>query len=75
MFLGSKASDNSNFQIQPGLLGKFAVVKLWPELKTAEDECVARIKLAAAEIGVECVEINSDGFFWKSQIKELIKKC
>lgn len=58
-----KSEEYINFQIQPGLLGKFAIVKLWPELKTAEDECVARIKLAAADIGVECVEINSDGFY------------
>jgi hypothetical protein len=45
------------------LVNKFAIVKLWPKLKTAEDECIARIKIAANDIGVECVEINSDGYF------------
>jgi hypothetical protein len=63
MPLDSKVTKDNNFQIQTGLLGKFAIVKLWPELKTAEDECIARIKLAAADIGVECVVINSDGVF------------
>jgi hypothetical protein len=63
MQLKFKSAEDANFQIQAGLLGKFAIVKLWPDLKTAEDECIARIKLAAIDIGVECVEINSDGFF------------
>lgn len=38
---------------------KFAVIKLWPELKTAEDECIARLKLAAQLSGLECVEVDS----------------
>jgi hypothetical protein len=38
---------------------KFAVIKLWPELKTAEDECIARIKLAAADLGLECIQVDS----------------
>jgi hypothetical protein len=49
--------------MKQNLVYKFAIVKLWPELKTAEDECIARIKIAANDIGIECVEINSDGFF------------
>lgn len=40
---------------------RFAVVKLWPDIKTAEDECIARIKIAALALGIECVEIYSDG--------------
>lgn len=47
--------------VPEGAKRRFAVVKLWPELKTAEDECIARLKLAAAEIGVECIEIHADG--------------
>ena len=43
------------------LIGRFAVVKLWPELKTAEDECIARFKIAAKALGLECVEIHPDG--------------
>ncbi len=38
---------------------KFAVIKLWPELKTAEDECIARLKSAARLLGIECVEVDS----------------
>ncbi|MCK9987700.1 MAG: hypothetical protein AzoDbin1_04172 [Azoarcus sp.] len=45
----------------PGAVGRFAVVKLWPEIKTAEDECIARLKLAAAALGVECIEVLADG--------------
>ncbi len=44
-----------------GTFGRFAVVKLWPEIKAAEDECIARIKIAAQKLGVECVEIHADG--------------
>ncbi|KXU90973.1 hypothetical protein CI15_03220 [Paraburkholderia monticola] len=52
---------SNNFKLPTGLIGRFAVVKLWPKLKTAEDECIARLKIAAAAIGVECIEINADG--------------
>jgi len=38
---------------------KFAVIKLWPELKTAEDECIARLKMAALDLGLECIEVDS----------------
>lgn len=41
------------------LHGKFAVIKLWPGLKTAEDECIARLKLAAQSLGLECLEVDS----------------
>lgn len=47
--------------LPPGTIGRFAVVKLWPEIKTAEDECIARLKIAAQAIGVECVEVHADG--------------
>lgn len=52
-----------DFVLPRGMLGRFAVVKLWPDIKTAEDECIARLKLAAQAIGAECVEINADGSF------------
>lgn len=41
------------------LCRRFAVVKLWPELKTAEDECIARLKIAAKSLGIECLEVDS----------------
>jgi hypothetical protein len=50
-----------NFRLPGGLIGRFGVVKLWPEIKNAEDECIARLKIASAALGLECVEVNSDG--------------
>lgn len=52
---------HSDFVLPSGSVGRFAVVKLWPGIQTAEDECIARLKLAAKAIGSECVEILADG--------------
>jgi hypothetical protein len=49
------------FKKPPGLIGRFAVVKLWPKIRAAEDENVARMKLTAKSLGLECVEITPDG--------------
>jgi hypothetical protein len=49
------------FQKSPGMIGRFAVVKLWPKIKAAEDENVARMKRTAASLGLECIEITPDG--------------
>lgn len=38
---------------------KFAVIKLWPNLATAEDECIARLKITARSLGLECLEVDS----------------
>ena len=51
----------ADFVLPEGLTGCFAVVKLWPEIKTAEDECIARLKSAAAALGIECIEVHADG--------------
>lgn len=51
----------TDFVLPAEAVGRFAVVKLWPEVKTAEDECIARLKLAAQALGAECVEIHADG--------------
>lgn len=50
-----------DFVLPSELVGRFAIVKLWPEIKTAEDECIARLKIAAAALGLDCFEIHSDG--------------
>lgn len=50
-----------DFVLPRGLRGGFAIVKLWPEIKTAEDECIARLKIAAAALGLFCFEIHADG--------------
>ncbi|MDQ0561938.1 hypothetical protein QO004_003739 [Rhizobium mesoamericanum] len=54
-----------NFELSEAgsMIGRFGIVKLWPEIKAAEDECIARLKIAAAALGVECVEIHADGTF------------
>lgn len=56
----------TDFQLPRDALRRFGVVKLWPELKNAEDECIARLKLAARAIGVECVEVDAHGRFLQS---------
>jgi hypothetical protein len=47
----------------PEIRNRFAVVKLWNELgiKNAEDECVARIKHSAGQLGIDVIEILPDG--------------
>jgi hypothetical protein len=50
-----------DFSLPKGAIGRFAIVKLWPDIKTAEDECIARLKIAAQALGVECVEVHADG--------------
>lgn len=57
----SKHQMDINFNLPKDAIGRFAVVKLWPEIKTAEDECIARLKTAAQRLGIECVEVNADG--------------
>ena len=50
-----------DFLLPEGAIGRFAVVKLWPKIKTAEDECIARLKIAAHALGIECVEVDANG--------------
>lgn len=53
----------TDFVLPTPRIGRFAVVKLWPSLKTAEDECIERLKIAAQKIGVECVLVDKEGRF------------
>lgn len=64
----------SEFVLPAGLIGRFAIVKLWPEIRTAEDECIARIKIAAATLGLDCIEIHADGGLLDNPEKILEKK-
>lgn len=50
-------------QSNPEVKNRFAVVKLWSELgiKNAEDECFARIKHSACQLGIEVIEILPNG--------------
>jgi hypothetical protein len=62
-FCDSKGSSvtPTDFSLPEGLVGRFAIVKLWPDIKTAEDECVARLKSAAQRLGLECIEVHANG--------------
>ena len=51
------------FRKPDGLIGRFAIVKLWPNVKVAEDEVIARVKRSAKSLGLECIEIHGDGTF------------
>jgi hypothetical protein len=55
-------------------LNRFAVVKLWPEIKTAEDECIARLKIAANLLNIECLEVDSAGYFIKDPSNRATKE-
>lgn len=63
-----------HFVLPQNLVGKFAIVKLWPDIKTAEDECIARLKIAASGLGLECVEIHADGRLLENPEKIITKK-
>lgn len=52
---------NQDFVLPAGLIGRFAIVKLWPDVKAAEDECIARLKIASRALGIECVEVHANG--------------
>jgi hypothetical protein len=53
----------SEVRSNPEIKNRFAIVKLWKELgiKNAEDECVARIKHSASQLGIDVFEILPDG--------------
>lgn len=38
---------------------KFAVIKLWPHAKAAEDEVIERLKIAARSLDIECLAVDS----------------
>ncbi len=45
---------------------KFAVVKLWPSQKTAENEVIERLKVAAQILNIDCIEISPNGYCIKT---------
>jgi len=42
-------------------IGRFAVVKPWPDVQAAEDENIARLQITAKSLGLECVVIDPEG--------------
>src|SRR5487761_2092024 len=51
----------ANLHKPDGTLGRFGVVKLWPDIKVAEDEVIARLRNTARALGLECVVIDHIG--------------
>jgi hypothetical protein len=49
------------FQLPDGMLGRFGVIKLWPDIQVAEDEVIARLINAAKLIELECVVLDHLG--------------
>src|SRR5205823_1688343 len=49
------------FKKPDGLIGRFAVVKPWPETQAAEDENIARLQITARSLGLECVVVDPEG--------------
>ncbi len=47
------------FVVPRPMLGRFGVVKLWPDLKVAEDEVIARLRNTARALGLECVVVDN----------------
>lgn len=64
---------NQLTELQRGV-GLFAIVKLWPDIKTAEDECIARLKMAANALGVECIEVHSDGTYISDPSRKITRE-
>jgi len=52
---------SNKFVLPSGMMGRFGVVKLWPHLRTAENECIARLQRTAKNQGLTCVEIDDVG--------------
>jgi hypothetical protein len=55
---GTLASFNENRETFK-LHRKFAVIKLWPELTVAVDEWIARLRITARSLGLECLMVDS----------------
>ena len=49
------------FKKPDGLLGRFAVVKPWPDVQAAEDENIARLQITARSLGLDCVVVDPEG--------------
>lgn len=48
-------------KLPSGLIGTFAVVKPWPDIQAAEDEVIARLKVAANLLDLSCLVITPEG--------------
>ena len=51
----------ASFTKPEGLIGRFAVVKPWPDVQAAEDENIARLQITARSMGLECIVVDPEG--------------
>jgi len=59
-------SKAKGISLPPDMKKKFAVVRMWPGLQTAEREVIARLKISAKLLGLDCIEIDSSGYCIKT---------
>jgi len=52
---------STHFTLPPGLIGRFGVIKLWPDIQVAEDEVIARLVNTARLLGLECTVLDHMG--------------
>jgi len=58
-------------KIPKGMLGKIAVVRMWPGIDTAEDEVIARLQNTCKILGIEVVVIDTNGHVINEAEKEI----
>lgn len=51
---------------------RFAIIDTWPEVSNAETEVIARLKIAAKNIGAECFIVNMDGYLISDPGKHVV---
>jgi hypothetical protein len=67
--------DNmTGFKVPHGLIGRFGVIKLWPDIQVAEDEVIARIINTANLLGLECLVLDHMGRDIKSGGRQMTDK-
>jgi hypothetical protein len=56
------------------LLGRFGVIKLWPDIKVAEDENIERLKKSAHSLGLECIVVDWRGRLMTPPFTQMTQK-
>ena len=57
----TQEDETATLKIPDGLLGRFGVIKLWPDIQVAEDEVIARLVNASKLLGLECIVLDHMG--------------
>lgn len=53
---------------------RFGIVLPWPGIKNAETEVISRLKVAADEVGMECIAIDNFGFILDNEYNATTEK-